>query len=576
MLLLRALVAELAARPELLGPLPPVEDAWQLLLEAERHFPEATDDLLTRPQAGAWLHRMLRALRAGPASALPSWSDLGYLHAAAAAAAIRAGIGFRITVPAQDDGVMLPGLGFASLPGTGPGQIAQVVADEDGPRLTCRGLTVRPGPVRPGAPGAWWPLRAVRSHLSDVRCSVLLDDLDPWRNFLHKSGAARLGPREADDWQRVFADAWHLICAQDRVAADGVAACLLSIAPLPDRSPAEVFSGSAPDAFGGVLMSRPGDPAEMAATLIHEAQHIKLSGLLDMATLLEGGTEEDGYAPWRSDPRPLRGILQGTYAFLGVTALWLSLRDSSATDADGAKAEYEFALRRAQTCQGLRTLRSAARLTGEGEEFLNGMQRTLEALLGVTAEPWAVRAAGETLDDHRTIFRLCHLRRAAPGVEEWAAALLDGSPPPREPPGTELAAGPHSLSARTQLTRLRITAPGAFRRRGARLAATYSPIPAADYDWAAGDRRSALEKYRRRLLDGDDVPAVWAGFGLSLPAGPARRAMLTRPELVAAVHEAARWSAGAAPTPDEVAHWIGTAAEQDTVTPVHGLADRLA
>ena len=59
----------------------------------------------------------------------------------------------------------------------------------------------------------------------------------------------------------------------------------------------------------------------MAWTLVSEFQHIKLSALLDMFPLIEPCADR-GYAPWRDDPRPMGGILQGVCAFPGIVRFW--------------------------------------------------------------------------------------------------------------------------------------------------------------------------------------------------------------------------------------------------------------
>ena len=71
----------------------------------------------------------------------------------------------------------------------------------------------------------------------------------------------------------------------------------------------------------------------MAETLVHEFQHIKLCGLMDMLPLIEPSGER-GYAPWREDPRPMGGILQGLYAFVGIVRFWDAQRRLE-TEPDG-------------------------------------------------------------------------------------------------------------------------------------------------------------------------------------------------------------------------------------------------
>ena len=66
-------------------------------------------------------------------------------------------------------------------------------------------------------------------------------------------------------------------------------------------------------------MSRQPDKYTCAETLVHETQHLKLCALLDLVTLARPDDGRRYYAPWRPDPRPAGGLLQGAYAFLGVS-----------------------------------------------------------------------------------------------------------------------------------------------------------------------------------------------------------------------------------------------------------------
>jgi len=52
-------------------------------------------------------------------------------------------------------------------------------------------------------------------------------------------------------------------------------------------------------------------------TVAHESQHLKFAALLDGVDLTMPGDGQRCYAPWREDPRPVVGLLQSAYAFLG-------------------------------------------------------------------------------------------------------------------------------------------------------------------------------------------------------------------------------------------------------------------
>ncbi|WP_460106267.1 HEXXH motif domain-containing protein [Streptomyces sp. YKOK-J1] len=537
LVLLRALVESADRYAPWHASLPAAQEAWALLADAETADREAVESVLLHPSVGSWLSRTLRELRtevdAGPAPAV--LGDAARVHALAAAAALRARVPFRAVVPLTERGVLLPSLGYATLPPNPADPVAEVFRDHGGSGVRCSSGTVPlPADLTRDAPG-WWALRRLRAPGVEPAGAPLLDDLDPWRHFLRRLPVARLDEDETRRWRRLYEDAWPLVAEQRRIDPEGLAECLLAVTPLPDRSPAEVFSGSDPEAFGGLLLTRPARPVDLAVALVHEAQHSKLSTLMDLVALMRGGREETHYAPWRADPRPLRGMLHGVYAFLGVAAFWFALRERpGSTDAERAAADFEGALRRGQVEEGLGTLWAHAVLTHAGERFLRVMEGTLAAVLKETVPAAAALAAEEARDDHRMVFRLSQLRCAGAQAEAWADALADGTPAPPAFPDVTLRTGPLTPDVRTRLVRIRI----GDRERFEGLRADPGSVGAspADYAWAAGDRDAAQAGYRRLIAENPADPAAWAGLALSLPEGRARGILLHRPELVAAVY----------------------------------------
>ncbi|GAB7046201.1 hypothetical protein [Catenuloplanes indicus] len=83
-----------------LSPLPAAEDAFRILEAAERADADAADEVVMYPHVGAWLVHLVKRLYEVERRDTPLWHDVGYLHLLAAAAAIRAGIDFTLSVPA--------------------------------------------------------------------------------------------------------------------------------------------------------------------------------------------------------------------------------------------------------------------------------------------------------------------------------------------------------------------------------------------------------------------------------------------------------------------------------------------
>ncbi|MET7904971.1 HEXXH motif domain-containing protein [Streptomyces sp. NPDC005355] len=564
MLLLRALTEIASAHPRIPGPLPAPREAWNLLIRAERHNPSSVERLLLHPQVGAWLSRCLRRLRgiAEEAEEVPLWLETGHLHTVAASAALLAGIDFRIRVAVRDGGIMLPALGFLDLARC-DSRIAEISTDGEEDRAVLAGSHTVPLPsdLTQDAQG-WYALRRLHGPHPEHPCAPYLDDIDPYRDFLRPSPPERLSEPEAQQWQEYFRSAWRLVAEQTTVDPAGVADCLISVVPVRYPARAEPFSASSPEAYGCVLLNSPADSATLAASLVHEAQHIKLSALLDLVPLLRGGMEEVHYAPWRADPRPLRGLLHGVYAFLGVAAFWQARRHAVPSEPIGRAADFEFALRRAQISRGLRTLRAHAELTPMGDRFLRGLENSLADWLAEPVPEGPLRAADGVNLDHRLLYRMHHLRPDRDRIGQWAHAWRLGQPPPGALPTTVLRAARTAVATRPALIRLRLRDPAGFARlreepKAHPLGGARTPIQ-ADVDWAAGHTEDALRGYRDQLAaHPDDLPA-WAGLALTLPVGPAREALLGCPEVVLSVHRALRAEDGGGPDPVALAHWIGS------------------
>ncbi|MBA6435871.1 HEXXH motif domain-containing protein [Streptomyces sp. GMR22] len=560
MLLLRALVDIASAPPAPPGPLPPPRDAWHLLIRAEHRSPAAVETLLLHPSVGVWLNRCLRRLRGLESGDGPLWSAVGHLHAIAASAALLAGIDFRGTVPVREGGAILPALGFARIPDSA--DVADVVRNGRKAAVLSGPYSVTlPADFSEDAPG-WHGLRRLRGEHEGIVCAPLVDDLDPYRDFLRIRGPERLGDEEWRGWQERFGNAWRLVSEQRQVDPRGIGACLSSVVPVPYAAWPEPFSASSPEAYGCVLLNGATDPLTLAAALVHEAQHIKLSALMDLVPLIEGGLEEIHYAPWRLDPRPLRGLLQGVYAFLGVTGFWWDRLRRAEPGPARDTAAFEFALRRAQTASGLRTLLAHAELTPRGEEFLHRLEGRLALWLAQRVPSVPERLASDLIHDHRMVHRMRHLTADREWTAQWARDWRERTDPPGELPGTTVRPTRPEAPARPALARLRLADPAEFARlgdgRATGLPEGDDAPDRADLDWAAGDTAAALRGYRARLeADPDDI-AAWAGLALSLPDGAARTTLLNHPELALAVHRELRTAPDPGPDPVALARWIGT------------------
>jgi HEXXH motif-containing protein len=558
-LLLHALMETAGKIPGLFGPLPPIDEAWELLARVEARAPRALDRLLTHPYTGSWAGYTTRLLRNRIDGVGPLWMHLGHIHSLAVAAAVRGGLDFEAEIPVWEGHASLPTLGVARLPGQPPASTA-VVRGRDRCYVleSSNGSVVLPDRLDVDS-ADWWPVRLVRTTVGSRRFFLRLDDLDPYRGLYEPVPPQRLAAAELEEWRRLIGQAWQLIVTHLPRLAEVMPIGLVSLVPRPQVL-FENPSASTGEAFGSAVVGRPSDGASLAATLVHEFQHIVLGGVLHLTRLYGDDPRERFYVPWRDDPRPLGGALQGVYAFFGVTAFWRAL---AAAPGCSRRAAFEFAYWRRQSWRTLLALRDDPVLTDAGSRFLDGMAECLGRWQGDSVDEEVAELATAAAFDHHAGWRLRHLRPDPALVDELSRAWLAGrARPPAiidhpDPAPTPVPDGPWS-SARTDLLRLGLTGAGR-----SRLLARWRDVPGAteaDFAYATGQWADAARGYRSELAAQPDRPASLVGLGLALAASgptPGGRALLRRPELVRAVHRTICRTTRAAPTPEAMAEWLG-------------------
>ncbi|MDA3626592.1 HEXXH motif domain-containing protein [Saccharopolyspora sp. WRP15-2] len=555
LLLLRGLVDVVAKVPDQCEPLPSPEDAWEILARVQARAPRVLDRILAHPYTGSWVGYTTRLFHHQTTGVCPLWVHVGHVHALAAAAAIHAGLPFRTSVPVWDGGAILPTIGMARLPADEPFSVADVHSDGERVQVRSGSTCVRlPNDRSAEAPG-WWPLRHVSVRTRGQSFSVHLDDIDPYRGLHEPVLPQRLSTDEVDTWRALITDAWRLITEHLPEMAPALRAGLESLVPRP-AVPFRMPSASTGEAFGSAIVSRPVDGFELAAMLVHEFQHIRLGGLLHFIRLREKDPRLRFHTPWRDDPRPLAGVLQGVYAFFGVTMFWRAL----AQRGSDRRAAFEFAYWRAGTWDTLQALRDDPALTTAGHRFVEGIAAELGPWQDEPVPADLAEQAVALIADHRAGWRIRHVRPDPDTVRAVSEAWLAGR---QRLAGVRVADGrtPTPVSdgswsqARLDLVRLSFVESAD--------SASWSAVPdatPADLAYARGQLTEAARGYRTELDADPGRPASWTGLGLALSGLGAQapaRALLTCPELVRAVHRRIRTSAANAVAPDELADWIG-------------------
>jgi uncharacterized protein len=337
--------------------------AWEVLTALDKQAPAALATTLCHPYVRVWAmdgrrHHDLDAT-AGD-----------YLANVAAAAAVRAGVTVELNVPVRDGAIHLPSLGTIVLAQPSAGY-ARLCLRPGGAELRqgTTAATVSFSDDGDSGSARWLPNR----RLAFGESTVLLEDLDPYRDCHDWKAAERLDPQQAAHWQETLSQAWRVLQSDAPEHVDALRGQLRGIVPLVSDPGGLLRSSTARQAFGSVAVAEA--PADAVAVMIvHEFQHTVLGALLDLCDLYDARRRERLTVGWRTDPRPVEGVLQGTYAHLAITGIWH--RRAARAGAPAADHQHYEQYRRWTADATAELLRSGA-LTPTGAAFVTRMDETL-------------------------------------------------------------------------------------------------------------------------------------------------------------------------------------------------------
>jgi HEXXH motif-containing protein len=534
-LMLLYAIAEAATGDEAVGGTAPPDFrvAYDLMVLIQAAAPETAAWLLSLPHLGGWVHDTLIHFEQG------TQADFDHFACLAAAAAIRAGVPFQLDVPVRDGRVRLPGLGSLHVAAQEP----VIRLHSDGERVTAgdwfagdRRLLVADDGTGATVPG-WSGTPVIRTVADGLTWTVLLETSDPYLDRYTLPMRTAMAPGELADWRQRVRSAWRILADRHRWAAEPMADVVSVIVPLTPHSVTDLVSATTPAAYGAIATSWPPDDVTLAETLVHEFQHVKLCGLLDMVPLAEA-SEQKVYAPWRQDPRPAGGLLQGVYAHLGIVRFWQAEQSAEADDDGLLRAQVHFARWGRAVGPATQTLLDTGSLTPDGVRFAGLVKTRGQRLMATPVSGEAAAIAAEAALDHWLTWQLRHVAADTEGVADLAAAYRRGEPCPG-PARTWVQPDARKVDSgmRSRLLNLRYLDPPRYRELCAD-----GVLPVSEPDRLLLDRRSedAVSAYRTRIADtGDPQPDAWIGLALALqqlPPSPLQAALATRLVLMFETH----------------------------------------
>ena len=508
-----------------------LRDSFEVLAAVQRHDPGAVADLLGGPQVGSWAAWCLRRLNQGERDGTPAWLDLAQLGSVAAAAALRGGIDVRVRVPVRAGTVSIPSMGRALVDIGHEWALTECVAGPSGVLLD-------------GAPPVeWTPVRVLRTEAAGVSLHVHLDEIEPYWRVFGIPISARLTDEEAARWQHWLEKAWQVIADRHPHRLITMAAAVRCLVPVEQDGRLGRVSASAAEAPGAVALTEPTDTTRLAATLIHESQHFRLSAVHDLRPLYREPARTLLYSPWRNDPRPIAGVLHGTMAFTAVADFWLR-------DREGTAAELEYA-------RQVRQLRVAMAVVADNDE-LTPFGRALVTALGDAIDRFPTngsteltRIADDLVAEHRAHWRLHNVVpndftvRLAAQAWQRGEPLMPGTgePAPAEPSGDNPLA---------RLAMAWLEDPAEVRAMDSRtLAARFPGTTTSDVLLLSGDHLATRAAALARITAGTANHRDWAALSVAhgrLCRDPSLSPLVERPELVMAA-----WQRLAATDPGSLA-----------------------
>ena len=152
--------------------------------------------------------------------------------------------------------------------------------------------------------------------------------------------------------------------------------------------PLKVISTAVPSSsnstiLGVVFCTFVDDPLLLAEMLIHECSHNKLFLLQEEDPILDSNIHGDGwaddkyYSPWRSDPRPLNGILHGLYVFSEVINFWSYIINTKKKKDYNHISFKRFYLLVEQAKIALDVLKEHASFTKLGSDFISDIDMSI-------------------------------------------------------------------------------------------------------------------------------------------------------------------------------------------------------
>ena len=394
-----------------------------------RARPDVVAPLLRGPHFVAWVSHCVRrlvgdgepsgAVDAKDADDVSLGVDLAQLGCFVAVAALRADAEVEVVVPVRDGQLIMPATGVLQIRGAWTGAHAVLRCRAGKLSVQVVGTTVAVSTLTV-ATDDWCPLERHLEDLPDGRqWEVVVDAADPYFACFRLPRMRADRAAEAQGLRRFLGPAYAVLSSVFPHKMSAIATDISCLVPLVASGDAGL-SATAAEAPGAIALTDPTSTLGLAATLVHEHQHLKLNAL-DALVQLCGTGPARYYSPWRDDRRPASGLLHGAYAFLGIAEFWRRL-DSADSSLRSAPL-MQFARITRQLTLACTTLRQCPELTDAGADLVEHIAARAQAWRTASRSPEIERVADDLVLEHRVRWRLRHAAHPA-HLTRWTVALF--------------------------------------------------------------------------------------------------------------------------------------------------------
>ena len=142
-------------------------------------------------------------------------------------------------------------------------------------------------------------------------------------------------------------------------------------------------SASSEDILGLTYLPGVDTRYDVAECFLHEALHQKLFRIETGINFFENNSpkEEQYYSPWRTDPRPLRMILHGSFVFTAIAEMWASLSMDKNYNLENGDPAFLTTFRANQSIEGIKIIKKYGVFTEVGQNLIDSIENNAVAAI---------------------------------------------------------------------------------------------------------------------------------------------------------------------------------------------------